>query len=107
MSNIRYEREPGGVLVAWISTDGDRVLFRRVGEWFGSDLGAEAYERFDAMDQIFWDFAVAGDRITLRWNKQTGIAVTTASSTSQSEELVRRVAQRLHARLTAERRLRP
>jgi hypothetical protein len=107
MSDIRYEREPNGKLAAWISPEGDRVFFRRVGEWFGADFGAEAYERFDAMDQIYWDFAVAGDRITLRWSKLLGIAVAAASTTPQNEELVRRVAERLHARLSTERSLAP
>lgn len=99
LNELRDERSHDGKLALWISAAGDRVFFRRVGEWLVSTFGAEAYERFDGMDQIFWDFAVAGERITLRWDQRLGIAVTATALSSRHEELVRRIAAHLAERI--------
>ena len=103
MTELRDERLPDGKLAVWLSAGGDRVLLRQVGEWLVADLGGKAYERFDGMDQIFWDFAVLGARVTLRWDKAIGIAVLASDVSSRGEELARRVAAHLSARLVQHR----
>lgn len=99
MSPIRYEPQADGKLAAWIAPQGDRVVLRRAGELLVRDLGAEAYERFVALDRIYWDFALGADRLTLLWDQQAGIAVLSNGPTTPEHELVRRVAQYLADRL--------
>ena len=95
MSTIEYERLADGRIAAWVFTLADRVLLRRCGELLAHDFGGEAFERFDAMDQIFWDFLVAGQRVTLRLAEGRGIAVESGDTTARSDELVRQIAMRL------------
>jgi hypothetical protein len=99
MSPIRYKPQPDGKLAAWIAPNGDRVLLRRAGECLARDLGAEAYERFVALDRIYWDFALGADRLTLLWDQQLGLAVLSNSVSAQDHELARRVASHLADRL--------
>jgi hypothetical protein len=97
MSTIEYERLADGRLAAWVFTVADRVLLRRCGEVIAHDFGGEAFERFDAMDQVFWDFLVAGQRVTLRLVDERGIAVESGEAGARNDELVRRIAERLGA----------
>lgn len=103
MSDLREERLPDGKLAVWLSAEGDRVFLRQVGEWLTADFGGEPFERFDGMDRIFWDFAVLGGRVTLRWEKGLGIAVLASDTSPRAEELVRRIASQLGARLESSR----
>lgn len=95
MSPIEYERLADGRLACWVFTTADRVLLRRCGELLANDFGGEAFERFDAMDQVFWDFLVAGQRVTLRLAEGRGIAIESGDTASRSDELVRQIAARL------------
>jgi hypothetical protein len=93
MNPTRYETQADGKLAAWIAPGGDRVLLRRAGEWLSRNLGAEAYERFIALDRIYWDFSLGAERLTLLWDQQAGIAVLSNGASPQDHALVRRVAE--------------
>lgn len=76
----------------------DRVLLRQCAEALSEDLGAEPCERFVAMDQIFWDFKLAGLGVTLHYKDGEGIDVVGQDGASPVDQLVRRIAEHLHRR---------
>jgi len=96
---IRFEPEADGKLAAWVAPEGDRVMLRRAGECLAQDLGAEAYERFIALDRIYWDFSLGGERVTLLWDQTHGLGVLSYGASAQDHAVARRVAQHLAARL--------
>jgi len=101
MSEIRFERSPERKLTALVLEGADRVLLRKCAESLSEDLGGEPCERFDGMDQVFWDFRVFGTPVTLHW-KQTGeVLVLAQDSSSQSDAAVRRTAEHLLRRFGA------
>jgi len=61
-------------------------------------LGAEPCERFDGMDQVFWDFRVFGAPVTLHWKKAGEVFVVGQDPSSQSDAAVRRAAEHLASR---------
>jgi hypothetical protein len=75
--------------------DADRVLLRKCAEKMSEELGAEPSERFDGMDQIFWDFLLAGRAVTLHWKRGEGIFVVPQQASPQGDELAQRVAEHL------------
>jgi hypothetical protein len=99
MTPIRYERQADGKLAAWVAPEGDRVLLRQAGECLARDLGAEAYERFIALDRVYWDFALGRERLSLLWDEKQGLAVLAGDASPHGEEMARRVAEHLAARL--------
>ena len=99
MSGLRQERGHDGKLSIWIFPAGDRNLLRRCSDCFVSDFGAQQTERFDAMDQIFWDFLAGSHHIVLRWDKGSGIAVAAGNTATATEQLAQRVAEHLAARV--------
>jgi hypothetical protein len=100
MSAIEFGRTADGRASARVFSEGDRVFVRRCAEALTEDLGAEPCERFDGMDQIFWDFLISGTPVTLHWSKDAGISVLAQDSSLRSEELVRGTAQHLERRFT-------
>jgi hypothetical protein len=99
MTPIRYEHQPDGKLAAWVAPDGDRVLLRQAGECLARDLGAEAYERFIALDRVYWDFSLGRERVSLLWDQKLGLAVLAGDVSPHGEQMVRRVAEHLASRL--------
>lgn len=97
MTEIRYEGSADGKLLAWVFADGDRNLLRRCSECLVAELGAEPTERFDAMDQIFLDFQLAGAPIVLQWTEGRGVAVGAAA---ELRGLIERIAAHLARRVT-------
>jgi hypothetical protein len=89
--------QPSGASVVFEAAD--RVLLRKCAEKLSEDLGGEPCERFDGMDQIFWDFLVAGTPITLHWKQGEGIRVFPQQASPQGEELARRIADHLMRRV--------
>jgi hypothetical protein len=79
--------------------DADRVLLRKCAEKMSEELGAEPRERFDGMDQIFWDFELAGTGVTLHWKQGEGIFVFPQQETPQGDELARRIAEHMKRRV--------
>ncbi len=96
---IRFDRTSEGKLAAWIFP-ADRNLLRRCSDRFVADFGAQQLERFDGMDQIFWDFSLSDSRLVLHWHQQQGIALLAGDVSAKTEELVRRVAEHLATRVT-------
>ena len=95
MQPIQFERLADGRLAAWVLSTADRVLLRQAGEVLTQEFGGEAFERFDGGDQLYWDFLVVGQRVTLHLAAPRGIAVEAGDVSPRSEELVRRIAERL------------
>jgi hypothetical protein len=95
MSEIRFERSPEQKLTALVLRGADRVLLRKCAESLSEDLGAEPCERFDGMDQVFWDFRVFGTPVTLHWKQAGEVFVLAQDPTSQSDAAVRRTAEHL------------
>jgi len=96
---VRYERASAGQLAAWISARADRNLLRRCSDVLVADFGAEPRERFDGMDQLFWDYSVAGVHVVLHLHAEQGLAVQTPDASTRSQELVRRIAEHLKLRV--------
>jgi hypothetical protein len=101
MSGPRLEAGGAEPIRAVVFRDGDRVLLRKCAEKMSEELGAEPCERFDGMDQIFWDFLVAGGAVTLHWQRGEGISVFPQQATPQGDELARRIALHLKRRIQA------
>jgi hypothetical protein len=101
VSTIRYERRGDGKISAWVSASGDRVVLRQCGELLTTAFGAQAVERFDGGDQIFWDFLTAGTPITLHWHRDEGIAVIGGNTSPTTETLVKTIAEQLVRRVPA------
>jgi hypothetical protein len=95
MTSLHHERRPDGRLEIWCHAAMDNGHFRRCGERLARDFGAEAFERFVATDQIFWDFMIAGGRVTLHLDFARGFGVIAHDQTANSEELTKRVAAHL------------
>jgi hypothetical protein len=99
MREVEVEVADDGRPSAAVFREGDRILLRQCAETLTQDLAAEPCERFDGMDQIFWDFSIAGNPVTLHWKKAEGIFVRAGRPSAQSEELIRRIADHLQRRL--------
>jgi hypothetical protein len=56
-------------------------------------FAAEGRDRFDAGDQMFWDFVVGEVPITLHLRERIGIAVIAGERSVQCEALVRQIAE--------------
>lgn len=95
MQEIQFERLADGRLAAWVLSSADRIVLRRAGEVLTQDYGGEAFERFDGGDQVYWDFLVAGQRVTLHLAETRGIALEGGEATARNEALVRQIAERL------------
>lgn len=101
MSEIRFERSPEQKLTALVLRNADRVQLRKCAESLSEDLGAEPCERFDGMDQVFWDFRVFGTPVTLHWKNAGEVFVVAQDPSSQSDAAVRRTAEHLVRRFGA------
>lgn len=98
MSEIRFGRSPERKLSALVLSGADRVLLRKCAEALSEDLGAEPCERFDGMDQVFWDFRAFGTPVTLHWKQAGEVFVVAQDPSAQSDAAVRRVAEHLSRR---------
>jgi len=94
-SEIRLERMHNGVLRAWVCPDTSRVVFRQCADFVVDRLGAEARDRFDGGDQLFWDFVAAELPFTLHLEREQGVSVLAGDQSSACESLVRQIAQSL------------
>jgi hypothetical protein len=99
MNAIRHERRADGKLAAWVFPQADRVLLRRCVELLCADFEAEQRERFDGIDQLYWDLLVAGMPVTLYWQSDAGVAVFAGEVAPSTEALVGRLAQHLSLRI--------
>jgi len=92
------EADPAGRLAVHVSDATDRVSLRRCGELLVELFSAQAVERFDGGDQIFWDFVVTGIPVTLHWREAVGIALVAGDSSARTAEFVKLAATRLSLR---------
>src|SRR5215467_11397217 len=72
-----------------VSDRSDWALFDRIAERLQAGLGGEWIERIDGLDQRYWDFEVAGGKVTLHLEHYLGIRIYPSGFAAADSESLR------------------
>ncbi|MCA9681701.1 MAG: hypothetical protein KC457_05865 [Myxococcales bacterium] len=94
------QRDHQGRLMLHLSPSTDRYFLRRTGEKLELELGAEAKDRFTSPSDVFWDYVVRDQGLSLYWERESGLWLVAGDASDENEAQLRSLAPRLRQHLS-------